>query len=105
MKTKGKCIGCHSIKLVNTLGLCKRCNRHAHDYISIEEMVRMKREREMILLSRATKKVKKAEDQKAEGETEEGTEEEPVGEEEPKKDEETSKEDKPQEDQGTAEKK
>jgi hypothetical protein len=88
MKTKSKCIGCQSIKLVNALGLCKRCNRHAHDFISDAEMARIKRERELMLSSKAAKKAKaaakeaeEAEEGEAEGEegedaegVEEGTE-------------------------------
>jgi hypothetical protein len=74
MKTKSKCIGCQSIKLVNALGLCKRCNRHAHDFISNEEMERIKREREILLASKGTRKAKKVEtpgeEEKAEGEDE-----------------------------------
>jgi hypothetical protein len=80
MKTKGKCIGCESIKLVNSLGLCKRCNRHAHDFISGEEMTRIKREREMLLQSKVAKKVKEDEEPiegAAEEEGEEETSEEP----------------------------
>ena len=62
MKTKSKCIGCQGIKLVNGLGLCKRCNRHAHDFISTIEMARIKREREAMLAAvRMSKKAKKAE--------------------------------------------
>jgi hypothetical protein len=74
MKTKSKCIGCQSIKLVNALGLCKRCNRHAHEFISDTEMARIKREREMFLASKEARKAKKAEkaaeEEKAEGEGE-----------------------------------
>jgi hypothetical protein len=73
MKTKSKCIGCQSIKLVNALGLCKRCNRHAHDFISDAEMVRIKRERELFLSSKSARKAKAAA-KAAEAEKEEGTE-------------------------------
>ena len=79
MKTKGKCVGCKSIKLVNPLGLCKRCNRHAHDFISEDEMARIKLEREALLA--ATKAIKKAKKEAAaekeaakEAEAEEGVE-------------------------------
>ena len=76
MKTKSKCIGCNSIKLVNALGLCKRCNRHAHDFISKDEMARIKRERELFQATKV-KKVKKEEgEEKEEGEGEEEGEEE-----------------------------
>ena len=65
MKTKSKCVGCKSIKLVNALGLCKRCNRHAHDFISTDEMARFKREREIMLTAtKALKKAKKEEEKK-----------------------------------------
>jgi hypothetical protein len=84
MKTKSKCIGCQAIKLVNDLGLCKRCNRHSHDFISNEEMIRLKREREeMLEASLIAKKLKKeaeaekaaeAEEEKAGEEGEEGEE-------------------------------
>jgi hypothetical protein len=79
MKTKSKCIGCQSIKLVNTLGLCKRCNRHAHDFITKDEMDRMKRERELLMASRG-KKAKKGETTAEEKESEEETSEEEAGE-------------------------
>ena len=60
MKTKSKCIGCQAIKLVNAMGLCKRCNTHAHDFISTEEMARLRLEREELLAaSSALKKAKK----------------------------------------------
>jgi hypothetical protein len=60
MKTKSKCIGCQAIKLVNTMGLCKRCNTHAHDFISAKEMTRLRLEREELLAaSSALKKAKK----------------------------------------------
>lgn len=77
MKTKSKCIGCSSIKLVNTLGLCKRCNRHAHDFISTKEMERIKLEREMLLsATKAAKQAKKEEEEaKAKEAAEEGKEE------------------------------
>ncbi|MFW9880270.1 MAG: hypothetical protein ACFFG0_44925, partial [Candidatus Thorarchaeota archaeon] len=61
MKTKSKCIGCAAIKLVNAMGLCKRCNREAHKYISGEEMARMKKEREQQLAALAAKKALEAE--------------------------------------------
>ncbi len=76
MKTKGKCRGCNSIKLVNSLILCKRCNRHAHDFISAEEMARIKSERELLFLTKASLKLKEAEEAKEEKEGEEGAEEE-----------------------------
>ena len=75
MKTKGKCIGCESIKLVNSLGLCKRCNTHSHDFISGEEMIRIKREREMLFLSKEAKKKQEAEEAKEEEAEKEGEEE------------------------------
>ncbi len=81
MKTKSKCIGCQAIKLVNSMGLCKRCNRHAYDFISSSEIERMKMEREEVLAaSSALKQAKKAEEdakaeaKAAEGETEAGAE-------------------------------
>ena len=64
MKTKSKCVGCKSIKLCNAMGLCKRCNRHAHDFISTDEMERFKRERELMLsATKAAKKAKKEEEE------------------------------------------
>jgi hypothetical protein len=78
MKTKSKCIGCHAIKLVNAMGLCKRCNRHAHDFISKKDIARLKKEREeMLTASMAAKLAKKEEEaRKAEAEAEEKSEEE-----------------------------
>ena len=97
MKTKSKCIGCHSIKIVNALSLCKRCNREAHKYISTTEMERLKLEREMMLAAtKAAKKAKKEEAPKeGEAEGEEGAPEE--GEEEG---EEEEGEDKPKDEEG-----
>ncbi|WP_455392554.1 hypothetical protein [[Eubacterium] cellulosolvens] len=85
MKTKSKCIGCNAIRLVNAMGLCKRCNRHAHDFISKEDMARLKKEREELLAATtAAKLAKKAEaEKKAEGEEAEPGEGEGEGEEEP----------------------
>ncbi len=79
MKTKSKCIGCGSIKLVNSMGLCKRCNRHAHEFISKDEMIRLKLEREMMQATKGAKKAKKTDE--AEGEKKEGEEGEEGGEE------------------------
>ncbi len=78
MKTKSKCIGCQAIKLVNAMGLCKRCNRHAHDFISKKDIARLKIEREeMLTASMAAKLAKKEEEaRKAEAEAEEKPEEE-----------------------------
>jgi hypothetical protein len=75
MKTKSKCIGCQGIRLVNALGLCKRCNRHAHDFISTDEMARIKLEREAMLTAAHDRKEKKEADAKAKEEAgEEGEE-------------------------------
>ncbi len=69
MKIKSKCIGCNSIKLVNSLTLCKRCNRHAHDFITKDDMERLKLEREMRTAFKLEKK-KEEEEQKEKDEVE-----------------------------------
>jgi len=83
MKTKSKCIGCQAIKLVNPLGLCKRCNREAHKFLSDADMQRIKREREDLLAAAiAAKKAKKeaAAEAHLEGEVPKEGEEEEKGE-------------------------
>jgi hypothetical protein len=81
MKTKSKCIGCEAIKLVNAMGLCKRCNREAHKYITGAEMTRLKMEREQQLTALAAKKALDAEAEAEAAKPEEGDEgEKPEGE-------------------------
>lgn len=70
MKIKSKCIGCNSIKMVNSLTLCKRCNRHAHDFITKDDMDRLKLEREMRTAFKLEKK--KTEEQKEKDKAEKG---------------------------------
>ncbi len=57
MKSSDKCIGCESIKLVNTLGLCKRCNRHAYDFLSEDEIEKARLEHELMLLAEKRRKL------------------------------------------------
>ena len=45
MKPIDKCRGCSARRLVNPLGLCKRCNRESHKYISDAEILALKAER------------------------------------------------------------
>ena len=59
MKTAAKCIGCGRTKLVNEYDLCKRCNRHAHDYVSQEDFARMKLQHEALLEAKAKREAKK----------------------------------------------
>jgi len=75
MKTKSKCVGCHAIKLVNDLGLCKRCNTHSHDFISSKEMERFRQEREIRAVSKEALKAKKAAEDAEKESAEEGAEE------------------------------
>jgi hypothetical protein len=46
MKPLDKCRGCNARRLINPLGLCKRCNRESHKYISDAEISALKAERE-----------------------------------------------------------
>jgi hypothetical protein len=46
MKPTDKCRGCGARRLINAIGLCKRCNREAHKFISEAEMARIKAEQE-----------------------------------------------------------
>lgn len=59
MKSVRLCKGCGRRILVNTMGLCKRCNREAFRYISKVDMERMMREHVEML--RAAKEIKAAE--------------------------------------------
>lgn len=72
MKSVSKCIGCGRPRLVNELYLCKRCNRHAHDFISTEDIERYRLQHEALLEAKAKKEEKKialkAEAELAEGE-------------------------------------
>jgi hypothetical protein len=80
MKTVAKCIGCGRTKLVNEFDLCKRCNRHAHDFLTHEDFERMQKQHEAILEAKAKREAKKAaakggpseEAEVTEGEGEEG---------------------------------
>jgi len=93
MKIKGRCRGCDSIKLINALDLCKRCNRTSTEFISHNEMDERRAELEMLAQSVAAKKVKDIADKEEEKAEEEGKEGEET-EEGPADDEKTKDKDK-----------
>lgn len=60
MKSVASCIGCGRTRLVNEFDLCKRCNRHSHDFLTQEDFDRSRRQREAILEAKARREAKKA---------------------------------------------
>lgn len=82
MKLIDICRGCGSRKLVNYLKLCKRCNKHASDFLSMKDIEAARLEREAALEAKA--KMKEEEERiKAEKEKEKAEEEKAEEEEEP----------------------
>ena len=61
MKEFEKCSGCGAPKMLNRLGLCKRCNKSALDLLSPEELQKIKEQHEAELASEAARKAKEAE--------------------------------------------
>jgi len=57
MKPIDKCRGCSARRLVNPLGLCKRCNRESHKYISDAEISALKAERAAAAAAAAAQKL------------------------------------------------
>ncbi len=97
MKLIDVCKGCGAKRLVNHLKLCKRCNKHASQFLSKKDIEKARLEREALLAAKA--KMKEAEElakaeaaaakeEKAEGEeAEEDTEGKPKEEQKEEKDE------------------
>ena len=77
-KSLDKCIGCEVIRLVNRIGLCKRCNKHALDFVSEAELAKAKEEHDAELAAehvmKETEAAKKAEKAETAGEGGEGAE-------------------------------
>jgi len=87
MKIKGRCRGCDSIRLINALDLCKRCNRTSTEFIPHAEMMATRSELDILAKSASSRKAKTklAEEEKKEAEEKEAGEEEGAeGKEEPK---------------------
>ena len=76
MKSVAKCIGCGRTRLVNEFDLCKRCNRHSHDFLTQEDFDRTRRQREAMLEAKARREAKKAAAKGGAGPGEEGEGEE-----------------------------
>lgn len=97
MKLIDVCKGCGARRLVNHLKLCKRCNKHASQFLSKKDIEKARLEREALLEAKAKMKeaeelakaeaAKATEEEKAEGEeAKEGEEPKPKeGEKEDKK--------------------
>jgi len=101
MKEFDKCKGCDQAKMLNRLGLCKRCNKNALDLLSPEELAKIKAqqaEEHAAIAARKAKEAEKAAEKaaagSAEGESAEGEKKEEDGE---KKEESSSEGEKPSE--------